>query len=348
MGFQRAPERRMKHPFLTTTIVALAVVFAQPGVAVEDFYRGRQIKMVLPTAPGGSTGAYGFMLSEFMSRHIPGHPQIVPEYRPGAGGVIAASHVYNVAPKDGTTITMLLSSMLTTQLMQPEKVKFDVAKYSFIGRIADLPRALIAWHTAGINSIEDAKTREIPLGASGQGSQTVIHPALMNALIGTKFKIVTGYRGAGDTYLALERGELPTTTVAWDGLVSERGAWLREGKVKVLVRIGHRKIAGFEHVPSLSSLGKTDADKAVLELALVPSEIGQAVAAPPGMPADRLAALQRAFDLTMRDPAFLEAMKKRQMPVEPMTGEGLRQLIVQGMSTPDAVVQRTVKLVGGL
>ena len=340
----------MKRPGLTTAVIAAAMACAQPGTAstIEEFYRGKQIKMVLPTAPGGSTSLYGFTLAEFMSRHIPGQPTIVPEYRPGAGGVVAASHVYNVAPKDGTTITMLLSSMPTTQLMQPDKVKFDSAKFSFVGRIADLPRALIAWHTAGLNTIEDAKTRETPLGASGQGSNTVIHPALLNAIVGTKFKIVTGYRGAGDTYLALERGELAATTVAWDGLVSERGDWLKEGKVKVLVRIGHRKIAGFEQVPSLSDLGATPENKAVLELALVPSEIGQAVAAPPGVPADRLAALQRAFDLTMKDPAFLEFTRKRQMPVEPMTGDELRRLVEQGMSAPANVVQRTHKLVGGL
>src|SRR5262245_28799507 len=198
---------------LAFAAVAAGIVIAQPvgAHAVEDFFRGKQIKMVLPTAPGGSTALYGFTLAEFMSRHIPGRPTIVPEYRPGAGGVVAASHVFNVAPKDGTTITMLLSSMVTTQLMQPDTVKFDVRKFTYIGRIADLPRSLIAWHTAGLNTIADARTREVPLGASGQGSSTTIHPALLNALTGTRFKIVTGYRGAGDTYLALERGELAAT-----------------------------------------------------------------------------------------------------------------------------------------
>ena len=340
----------MIHRAWAKAVLAAAIVVLQPDVsaAVEDFFRGKQIKMVLPTAPGGSTSLYGFTLAEFMARHIPGKPVIVPEYRPGAGGVVAASYVYNAAPKDGTVITMLLSSMVTTQLMQPETVKFDNVKFTYIGRMADLPRALISWHTAGLNSIADARTREVPLGASGQGSSTTIHPALLNALSGTRFKIVTGYRGAGDTYLALERGELAATTVAWDGLVAERGAWLREGKVKVLVRIGSRKILGFEQVPSLSDLGSTAEDKAVLELSLVPTDVGQAVAAPPGVPADRLQALQRAFDLTMKDPAFLEFTRKRQMPVEPMTGDELHALVRQGMSAPRSVVERTVKLVGGL
>jgi tripartite-type tricarboxylate transporter receptor subunit TctC len=339
----------MRRQLATAAMTALMVCAQSAAVmAVEDFFRGKQIRMVLPTAPGGSTSLYGMALSEFMARHIPGRPVIVPEYRPGAGGVVAASYVYNAAPKDGTVITMLLSSMVTMQLLQPDALKLDTMKFSHLGRIADLPRALIAWHTAGLNSIEDTKAREVALGASGKGGSTVIHPALMNALLGTRFKIVTGYRGAGDTYLALERGELQATTVAWDGLVSERGDWLKNGLVKVLVRIGYREIAGFESVPTLADLGKTAEDKAVLKLALVPTEMGQAVSAPPGLPADRLAALRRAFDLTMKDPDFLDFAKKRHMPIEPMTGDELRRLIEQGMNTPQPVVQRMNKLVGGL
>jgi tripartite-type tricarboxylate transporter receptor subunit TctC len=335
---------------LTTATMALTLVCALPaaGMAVEDFFRGKTIRMVLPTAPGGSTSLYGMTLGDFMARHIPGNPVIVPEYRPGAGGVVAASYVYNAAPKDGTVITMLLSSVLTTQLLQPGSIKFDTARFTHIGRIADLPRALIAWHTSGINSIDDAKTREVALGASGKGGSTVIHPALMNALLGTRFKIITGYRGAGDTYLALERGEIAATTVAWDGLVSERGDWLKNGTVKVLVRMGYRRLAGFESVPTLTALGKSEEDKAVLELALAASEIGQAVSAPPGLPADRLMALRRAFDLTMTDPAFLAFAQKRLMPVEPMTGDELHRLIGQGVNTPTAAVERMNKLVGGM
>jgi tripartite-type tricarboxylate transporter receptor subunit TctC len=188
----------------------------------------------------------------------------------------------------------------------------------------------------------------VALGASGRGSNTVLHPALLNALAGTRFKIVTGYRGAGDTFLALERGELAATTVAWDGLVSERGDWLRNGKVKVLVRIGHRRIEGLEAVPNLSDLAKTPEHRAVMELALAPSEIGQAVSAPPGLPPDRLQALRRAFDATMTDPAFLAFATKRQMPVVPMTGDQLHRLIEQGIATPQSVVQLLGKFIAGL
>lgn len=333
-----------------TVVMAAALACAQPAAvgAVEGFFRGKQIRIVLPTAPGGGVSLYGMTIAEFMGRHIPGNPVIVPENRPGAGGVVAASYVYNAAPRDGTVITMLLSSMPLAQLLQPETIKFDSAKFSHIGRIADIPRALIAWHAAGLNTIKDATTREVALGASGKGSVTVIHPALMNALVGTRFRIVTGYRGAGDTYLALERGELQTTTVAWDGLVSGRDRWLKEGLVKVLVRIGHRPIAGLEKVPTLSDLGTSAEDRAMLELALVPSEIGMAISAPPGLPLERLAALRRAFDLTMKDPAFLAFAKKRQIPVVPMSGDALERLIAQGMSTPQPVVRRMNKLIAGL
>jgi tripartite-type tricarboxylate transporter receptor subunit TctC len=330
-------------------VAAIATLQHGTAAAVEDFYRSKQIKFVLPTAPGGAVSAYGFALAEFMSRHIPGSPAIIPEYRPGAGGIMAGGYVYNAAPKDGTVITLLLSGLVTTQLMHPETVKFDSTKYGYIGRVADVPRALIAWHAAGLNTIADARTREVPLGATGQGSSTTIHPALMNALAGTRFKIVVGYRGAGETYLALERGEIATTTVAWDGLVSERGHWLDDGKLRVLVRIGNRQLAGHEKVPRLTDLATNAEDRDVLELATLPTEIGYAIAAPPGIPEDRLNALRRAFDLTMKDGEFLEFAKKRRLATEqPMSGEVLRKLIVDGMRTPRSVIERTIKLVGGL
>jgi tripartite-type tricarboxylate transporter receptor subunit TctC len=329
-------------------IAACSVLFvAAPGVAdeVADFYRGKKIKMVMPTSHGGATALYGIVLGEHLKGHIPGKPNIIHEYRTGSGGLIAANYVFNAAPKDGSVITMLLSSTVLTQQIKPKAAKFSVDKFSIIGRISDSPRALIAWHTAGINSIEDAKKHSIPLGASGRTSVTTIHPVLINRFFGTKFKIVTGYRGAGNTYLALERGEISATTVAWDGLISNRGDWLKSGKVKLLAIIGARKLPGFESVPRIIDFGRNAEEKAVLNLTLLPSELGQTVAAPPGIPAARFAALRKAFDATVRDPAFLAAAKKRKMNLEPRNGEWLKAMIVKGMKQPEAVIDRARALI---
>lgn len=278
---------------------AVAAVALIAGAATADevaeFYAGKQIRMVMPTAPGGSTALYGTVLAEHMKRHIPGEPTIIHEYRTGGGGMLAANYVYNAAPRDGTIMTMLLSSVILSKHLTPASAKFDLDNFSFIGRVADLPRALIAWHESGLETIEDAKNKEVPLGASGRSSVTTIHPMLLNVFAGTKFRIVTGYQGAGNTYLALERGEIGATTVAWDGLVSNRGDWLREGRVKVLARIGDRKMPGYESVPRLIDLVTDPEDRAVMELTLLPMEAGRAAGDAAGQ-ARRPAARLRSDD----------------------------------------------------
>ena len=209
------------------TILSVASPVAADEVA--DFYRGKTMKMVLPTAHGGSTALYGIVLGEHLKRHIPGNPKLISEYRTGSGGLIAANYVFNAAPKDGSVITMLLSSAILTQLIKPKAAKFSVDKFSIIGRVTDGPRALIAWHTAGINTIEDAKKKSVPLGASGRTSVTTIQPALLNQFIGTKFQIVTGYRGAGSTYLALERGEISASSPSCLNRPVSRARWRGTG-----------------------------------------------------------------------------------------------------------------------
>ena len=337
----------MKRMSRVAVCAALAGLWAGPVLAdaVADFYAGKTVRMVMPTTPGGSTALYGTTLGRHMSRHIPGTPTIIHEYRTGSGGLIAANYVYNAAQKDGTVITMLLSSTILSQLIQPKAAKFEIDKFAMIGRMADLPRALISWHTSGIKALDDARRTSVPLGASGRTSVTTIHPALLNLFIGTQFKIVTGYGGAGATYLALERGEISATTVAWDGLVGNRGDWLRQGKINVLARIGDRDFKEYNAAPSLIDLGRTAEEKAVLRLTLLPSEMGQAVSGPPGLPADRLAALRKAFDATMKDPTFLQEAKKRAMVIEPMTGDELLRLIKVGIDQPQSIIDRTRDLV---
>lgn len=338
----------MTHEKFLRAIAACAVLLVAAPVAaneVSDFYNGKTIRMVMPTSHGGSTALYGTVVGRHLKRHIPGKPNIIHEYRTGSGGLIAANYVYNAAPKDGSIITMLLSSTVLTQLIKPKAAKFTYHKFSIIGRITDGPRALIAWHTTGINTIEDAKKKSVPLGASGRTSVTTIHPALINQFAGTKFQIVTGYRGAGNTYLALERGEISATTVAWDGLISNRGDWLKSGKVKLLALIGVRKIKGYASVPRLVDFGRNAEEKAVLNLTQLPSELGQTVAAPPGIPAARLAALRAAFDATMQDPAFLAEVKKRKMVLAPLKAGQVTAMVVEGIKQPASVIERTRNLV---
>lgn len=317
-------------------VVAHGPALADP---VAEFYKGKSIRMVMPTSPGGSTSLFGLAMAEHLPRFIPGNPSVAAEYRVGAGGLVAANYVYNAAPRDGTVITMLISG-LTSEDTQPAAVRFETQKFNFIGRASDLPRALIAWHTSGLTHIDDARKVEKTVGASGRGSNANIHPQLINLVYGTKFKMVLGYGGAGATYLALERGEIDATTVAWDGLVAGRGDWLRDGKVKVLLAIGSRKFAGFENVPNFVDLARTPEDRALLEYAAHSADFGQVLAAPPGVPAERVQALRRAFDAMMKDKDFLALAKARKMHLEPMTGEQLQAFVERQAKRPKEVAQR--------
>jgi len=313
--------------------------------SVAEFYKGKTIRLVLPTAPGGSTSLYGLLIAEHFPKHIPGNPAVVAEYRVGAGGVVAANYVYNAAPKDGTTITMLIAGLLT-QDTQPDAVRYDAAKFSYIGRASDLPRAFVAWHTSGIATIDDARRREVALGASGQGSLSTIHPALLNELYGTKFKVINGYSGAGTTYLALERGEIDATTVAWEGLVAQHSDWLRDGKIKVLATIGSRRFTGYEKVPNMINLGKTEEDKALLAYAAHFADFGQALAAPPDIPEDRLQALRQGFDDLMKDKAFIDAMSAKNVDLNPMTGADLQAFVVRMAQRSPKIAARLRALAG--
>ncbi|MDH7795071.1 MULTISPECIES: tripartite tricarboxylate transporter substrate-binding protein [unclassified Beijerinckia] len=322
------------------TIVCAGVLASFTAAAqaqtADNFYKGKTVKIVLPTAPGGSTSLYGLLIAEHLQRHIPGNPVVTTEYRIGAGGIVAANYVYNAAPKDGTVITMLISGLLAEDT-QPDAVKFKAAKFRYIGRAADLPRAFVAWHAAGINTIDDARKRQVALGSSGAGALTSIHPLLVNDIYGTKFKIVNGYGGAGTTYLALERGEIDATTVAWEGLVAQHADWLRDGKIKVLATMGSRQFTGYETVPKVESLAKTAEDRELLAYSVHYADVGQALAAPAEIPEDRLQILRRAFDAMVKDPAFIATTKAKNVEIEPMTGEDLQAFV-------DKAAQRSPKI----
>ncbi|MGE0627225.1 MAG: Bug family tripartite tricarboxylate transporter substrate binding protein [Hyphomicrobiaceae bacterium] len=335
----------MKMHALVASTVAAVVLGSTAAVAdsVADFYQGKSIRLVLPTSPGGSTSLFGLLMAEYLPRHIPGHPSMAGEYRVGAGGVVAANYVYNVAPKDGTVLAMQITNFIT-QDTQPDAVRFDVAKFSYIGRAADMPRALISWDASGLKSIEDVRKKEYIVGSSGRGSVSYIHPALLNQTYGARFKIIIGLGGAGDSYLALERREIDATTVAWDGLVAGRSNWLRDGKVNVLAKIGRRVLKGYEKVPSYTTLASNAEDKALLEFAVHPSDMGQVLSAPPGVPPERLTALRRAFDAMMKDPDFIKVAKDRKVVLEPMTGEELQSL-VDGFSKRSKAISERLRAI---
>src|SRR5919112_1777533 len=273
----------------TGLLLALALPSPAQADAVEDFYRGKTITLLIGYTPGGTYDAYGRIVAHFMGGHIPGNPTMVVRNMPGAASRVAAAHLYNVAPRDGTMLATADQSLALAQAMG-EKLQFDVTKFTWIGNPAAGNNTTVTWHTSGVKTIEDAKAREVTMGATG-GSTSSQYPKAMNSVLGTKFRIITGYPGGNDINLAMERGEVggrgSDSWASWEG---PRPEWLQEKKINILVQIGLSKAPDLPDVPLLMDLASNPEDRAVLRLLSAPSVIGRPIFGPPDVPAERVKA----------------------------------------------------------
>ena len=326
-------------------VFGVAAIGAAQAQSVEEFYKGKTISMVIGYSPGGGYDTYARLVARFMGDHIPGKPQIVPRNMPGASSRVAAAFVYNVAPKDGTTLATGDQSLSVAQVMG-EKLQFDTTKFIYIGNPSAENNTTVTWHTSPVKTIDDAKKIEVPLGATG-GSTSSQYPRAMNAVLGTKFKVILGYPGGNDINLAMERGEVAGRgSNSWASWKATRPEWLKEKKINILVQIGLTKAPDLQNVPLLHDLAANPEDRAVLRLLSAPSVIGRPIFGPPGVPAERVKALRQAFDATMKDPAFIAELEKAQLELEPVSGEELERLVNEIAATPKPVADRLAEIIG--
>src|SRR3712207_5304322 len=295
-------------------VVLAALTLSGPGAraqSVEEFYKGKTIDMIISFTAGGGYDAYARLVARYMGEHIPGKPRIVPRNMPGGGGRVAGNYLFNVAAKDGTVIAVMDQSLPLEQAMGDKTIQFDATKFTWIGNPAAENNTTVTWHTSPVKTIEDAKKQEIPIGATGNNTSAQF-PKAMNALIGTKFKLVFGYPGGNDINLAMEREEVAGRgSNSWGSWKGTKPDWIRDKKINILVQIGLQKTEDLPDVPLLMDLASNPDDRAVLKLLSSPTTIGRPILAPPGVPAERVKALRAAFDATMKDPAFLEDAKKQ-------------------------------------
>jgi tripartite-type tricarboxylate transporter receptor subunit TctC len=330
---------------LVAACVMLSPTSAQSFDAAQ-FFKGKTIKVTIPTAPGGAYGAYGLVFVQHFGRHIPGEPAVVPEYRPGAGGVVAANYLYNVAPRDGTVVGIPLAPIVLAQYTGA-KAQYDVSKFGWIGQMAGITRLFAVWETSKLKTFQDLVTQESIAGTTGRGSETYMNPALMNHVFGTKIKIVGGYKGSNSLMLALERGEISAVSGTWANFAGNHAHWLRDKTVRFLVQIGLSKVPGYEQVPLLVDLAKNDSDRQVIEyMSLVTQSVGYSVMTPPGVPQETVAALRKAFEATMKDPAFLAAAKKCCVDVNPAAHTVVEQAVTKAVNAPKSLRDRFVKALG--
>lgn len=328
-------------------LLALCPAIAHAQHAV-DFYMGKTISIITSTGAGGPYDLAARALARHMPRHIPGAPSMVVRNMPGGGHTLAANFMAIQAPRDGTTIATISNTIPLHQVVDGKGVRYDARKFNWIGSLGISSLITVAWSTAGIRTIEDAMSREVITGATGAGSGTWLYPNAMNQLLGTRFKIVTGYTSSAEVDLAMQRGEIAARSGgSYIGYVQERPDWLREKKVNILVQIGAERDKDLADVPLMHELAKSDEARRLLNLVSSPVKVGRPYLAPPDVPAERVALLRRGFDALMKDDAFLAEAKSLALEIAPMSGDKLAAVIEETVNVPAGLLTQVRALVGG-
>lgn len=325
---------------------AFAAIAASPRAEAQtpaEFYRGKTITLYIGSSAGGAYDIYARMLARHIGKHVPGNPRIVPSNMEGAGSLRLTNYLYNAARKDGTVIaTINRGAPFEPLIGEAQLARFDPARFTWIGSIANEVSICAVWERAGVDTFDQLFTRELTVGGTGSGADTNQFPKVMNGVLGTKMKIVSGYPGGNNIDLAMERGEVDGRCGwTWSSIVSTRKAWLESGSIKVLVQLALQKHPDLPNVPLIMDYAKTDEQRAMLRLIFSRAALGCPFLAPPGVPADRAAALRKAFDDTMKDPAFLEEAMRAALEVAPVGGDELQRLIADIYRTPKDVVDKT-------
>jgi len=328
---------------LTTMLLTATGTTALAQNDVADFYRGKTVRLVIGYGPGGGYDVYGKFFARFLGEHIPGKPTVIAQNMPGAGSRSAANWLYKVAPKDGTVLAVLSQGTPADQALGQPGIQFDVRNFNWIGNMVVVNNIMITWHESGVRTIEEAKKKTLAIGATGASSPSVLYPTVANNLFGTQFRIISGYPGGGDIMIALERREVDGRgSDSWACLKANNPAWIKEGKVNILFQVGPRKETDLPDPPLLTDLAQNDEQRQILEVISGDAAVGRPLLTAPDVPADRVRALRKAFDDTLRDPAFRAAAQKANLYFNPMGGEEL-QGIVSRIVSPSAELIAKVK-----
>jgi tripartite-type tricarboxylate transporter receptor subunit TctC len=315
----------------TAAGLALATICVLPCAAQtpEEFYRGKQIELAIGYPPAGSNDIYARLLGRHLGKHIPGNPTVVPQNRPGAGSFLALAYVYNVAPKDGSVIGIGAPTAPLDEKLGTQGVRFKAAELNWIGRIDSLINMVFLWHTAPVKTIDDAFKIESKLSGTGVGSTVAIYPTVMNNVLGTRFKLIMGYKGSNDAQLAVERGEVEGHSTSWTAVKVAHPDWRPQKKINIVVQFSVKRHPEMADVPTVVELAKTDEQRKILGAVVNAAEIGTAFFTTPGTPPDRVETLRRAFDATLKDPEFLAEAERLKLTAGPLTGEELQKVVAE-------------------
>lgn len=335
----RGTPRQLAVALLVSAAMGGAAASESRADAVADFYTGKTIYVMIGVSPGGEIDLHSRLSARFIGRHIPGNPTVVAQNMPGATGVVMVNHIANVAPQDGTVIGMIMNAMPVHQAVGIGNLQFDTGKFQWIGSISPSVETMAVWRTTGVRTIADARSKDIAVGSVGRTGITYMFPQMMNELAGTRFRMITGYRGGGEINLALERGEIGGRQNTWTSWKATKPHWLKNNDI-VILTFGGPRPRDLPDVPDVESLATNDVDRRVIRLIMAGSKLGRPLAVMPGVPADRVAALRAAFLATMKDPEFRKDAEASNVEVDPVSGKDMHAIVDEVLSAPQAVKQR--------
>jgi tripartite-type tricarboxylate transporter receptor subunit TctC len=333
----------MARHFITAGLLGAGVILAATcaqAQSVADFYRGKTVNVLIGVGVGGEYDLQARLVARHIGKHIPGNPTVIPRNMPGGGSLVAANHIFNVAPKDGTTLGLIVPTAPIEEKLGAANVRFKAAQFNWIGRLAATPNVTFMNASSPVKTIKDAMEREAVLGATGRSSTVAVYPTMLNHLVGTKFKLVMGYAGSAEAMLAMERGEVEGHSTTWEGVKSRAAKRLQEKSINILVQYGLQRHPELPDIPTAVELGRNNEEVLALRFFANASDVGRFILATPDTPADRIQALRRAFDDMVKDPEFIADLEAQKLDLGPLSGEELQKLIEEVANVPPAILEK--------
>ena len=328
-------------------LALIALLFPALPAATQpaEPFAGKTVSVIVGFGSGGGYDMWGRLIARHIGRHLPGKPTVIAQNMPGAGSFVAASHIYNAAPKDGTVFGIIARDAALGPLTGAPGARFDATKLSWLGTPATETNICMAYHTAQVKTVQDLYQKQLIVGDTGPGTGTRAFPQVLSAIFGLKFKLVSGFKSSADVFLAMERGEVEGFCESFDSVKSRRPDWIPEKKVHLLFQGGAAPNPEIKDVPFVRDLARTDEQRQIVEFLYIGQGIGRPFVAPPDMPLERLKMLRDAFSATMKDAEFIADVKKAKFELDPQDGEHLAALIQKIYATPRLIVDKVGELV---
>jgi len=337
----RITQYRIRAAIALGVVVLASTPHAALAQPAEQFFRGKVVNLYIGFAPGGTYDYFGRMVGRFIGKHIPGNPTVVAQTMQGAGSLQAANFIFAQAPKDGTAWGVVTQTLALEEALRSPGAHYKAAEFTWIGRMTSILEVYFTWKTSKAKTIEDARQHETPMAGTGAGSPSEGYPKLLNALAGTKFKIISGYPGSTQGMLAMERGEVDGGLTSWNTIKRTKQNWLQNRDINVLVQYAPERHPELRDVPTVLEVAQTPEGRQALAFYISGADLGRSLLAPPGIPAERVKVLRAAFDAMIKDPEFLAEIEKSGQEFQPASGEQVQKLIAEAASAPREVVERT-------